>query len=120
MFGKLCKYEWRYMLRIFLPMWALVLVLSVVNRFTLFLDNTSGASERFVTLALLALVFACGALGIVAIVMIVPPAGEKRYAHQCKGRHRRTAVGDYRHCRRFGVRDYQHPLGHMGRYPKYV
>lgn len=71
MFGKLCKYEWRYMLRIFLPMWALVLVLSVVNRFTLFLDNTSGASERFVTLALLALVFACGALGIVAIVMIV-------------------------------------------------
>ncbi len=71
MFGKLCKYEWRYMLRIFLPMWALVLVLSVVNRFTLYIDSTSPLSSKIVTLALLALVFACGALGIVAIVMIV-------------------------------------------------
>ena len=71
MFGKLCKYEWRYMLRIFLPMWALVLVLSVVNRYTLYIDSTSPLSSKIVTLALLALVFACGALGIVAIVMIV-------------------------------------------------
>lgn len=71
MFGKLCKYEWRYMSRIFLPMWALVLVLSVVNRFTLYIDSTSPLSSKIVTLALLALVFACCALGVVAIVMIV-------------------------------------------------
>ena len=34
MFGKLCKYEWKYMMRFFLPMWGMLLVLGIINAFS--------------------------------------------------------------------------------------
>ena len=34
MFGKLCNYEWKYMMRFFLPMWGMLLVLGIINAFS--------------------------------------------------------------------------------------
>jgi len=71
MFGKLCKYELRYMMRIFLPMWALVLVLSIINRFTLFMDVSSRAGSLAQQLLMTALVFAAFALCVVSLIVVV-------------------------------------------------
>lgn len=71
MFGKLCKYELRYMMRYFLPMWALVLVLSVVNRFTLFMDPSSSAGRLGQQLLVMALFFAAFGLCLVSLIVVV-------------------------------------------------
>lgn len=71
MFGKLCKYEWRYMLRIFVPMWVLVLVLSVINRFTLYAPTDGGLSGTVVNLIFFALIMAIFALGVVSMIVVI-------------------------------------------------
>lgn len=71
MFGKLCKYEWRYMLRIFVPMWALVLVLSVINRFTLYAPTDGGLSSTVVNLIFFALIMSIFALSVVSLIVVI-------------------------------------------------
>jgi len=74
MFGKLCKYEWKYLLRFFLPMWGGVLVLSIINHFSFpMMVNGGGSDSREIAGALLfmALVIAVCAVCVVSLVVII-------------------------------------------------
>lgn len=74
MFGKLCKYEWKYLMRFFLPMWGVVLLLSVINRFSMpMMVNGGGSNGKEIAGAMLflALVIATCAVCVVAMVVII-------------------------------------------------
>lgn len=71
MFGKLLKYEFRYMMRIFLPMWGLFLVLSVINGFTVPQMASSDGASIVGFLFMLALVLVASALWVVSFVVII-------------------------------------------------
>lgn len=75
MFGKLCKYEWKYMMRFFLPMWGILLVLGVINAFSaphwLFSYDGSRSSEIAGALLFFALYMAFFAVIIVTMVVVI-------------------------------------------------
>lgn len=71
MFGKLCKLEGRYLIRFFGPMWALVLVLSVINRYTFWAMENETGSGLVGGLSMLALVMAACAMCVVALVAVL-------------------------------------------------
>ncbi len=71
MFGKLCKLEGRYLIRFFGPMWALVLVLSVINRYTFWSMVNETGSGLVGGLSMLALVMAACAMCVVALVAVL-------------------------------------------------
>lgn len=74
MFGKLCKYEWKYMMRFFLPMWGVLLVLGVINAFSAphwLFDYSSQGLEIAGGLLFLALYLGFFAVVIVTTVVII-------------------------------------------------
>lgn len=79
MFGKLMYYEFRYMLRIFVPMWVLFLVLSIINGFTMGVQSTGDyitqlylSDASWLTfLLLMALILVGSAMAVVALVVII-------------------------------------------------
>ena len=71
MFGKLCKLESRYLIRFFGPMWALVLVLSVINRYTFWAMEEETGSGLVGGLMMFALVMAASAMCVVALVAVI-------------------------------------------------
>lgn len=74
MFGKLCKYEWKYMMRFFLPMWGVLLVLGIINAFSAphwLFDYSSKGLEIAGGLLFLALYLGFFAVVIVTTVVII-------------------------------------------------
>lgn len=74
MFGKLCKYEWKYMMRFFLPMWGVLLVLGVINAFSAphwLFDYSSQGLEIAGGLLFLALYLGFFAVIIVTTVVVI-------------------------------------------------
>lgn len=75
MFGKLCKYEWKYMARFFLPMWGVVLVLGVINAFSaprwLFSYDVGQGREIAGGLLFTALTIAFVTVSIVSLVVVI-------------------------------------------------
>lgn len=75
MFGKLCKYEWKYMARFFLPMWGVVLVLGVINAFSaprwLFSYDVGQSREIAGGLLFTALTIAFVTVSIVSLVVVI-------------------------------------------------
>ena len=76
MFGKLMKYELRYLSRIFAPMWAIVLILSVLTRLTLKPDLDGmmvieGSEAILPILIVMLTVFAIITMMIVATVVLL-------------------------------------------------
>lgn len=74
MFGKLCKYEWKYMMRFFLPMWGVLLVLGIINAFSAphwLFDYSSQGMEIAGGLLFLALYLGFAAVCIVSLVVVI-------------------------------------------------
>lgn len=74
MFGKLCKYEWKYMARFFLPMWGVVLVLGIINAFSAprwLFNYTSHGGEIAGTLLFTALMLAFATVSVVCLVVVI-------------------------------------------------
>lgn len=76
MFGKLMKYELRYMGRIFAPMWAIVLILSVLTRLTLNPDIdgmmvVEGSEAILPVIIVMLTIFAIITMSIVATVVVL-------------------------------------------------
>lgn len=75
MFGKLCKYEWKYMMRFFLPMWGVLLVLGVINAFSaprwLFSYDVGQGREIAGGLLFTALMLAFTAVCVVSLVVVI-------------------------------------------------
>jgi len=71
-FGKLMKYDMRSMLRLFVPMWCVLLVMSIVNRFTLYSETLSEFMGGLpVILLFLVYIFGIFAMLVVAYVFVV-------------------------------------------------
>ena len=72
MTGKLMKYELRGCLRIFLPLWAAVLVLSVINGFTQGSQmNISGFWPRMILFTLPAIALFILMIGMFAVALVI-------------------------------------------------
>lgn len=73
MFGKLCKYEWKYLARFFVPMWAVVLILSIINRFSfpMMVNGRTEGQEMAGALLFTALIIVICAVCVVSLVVII-------------------------------------------------
>jgi len=72
MTGKLMKYEMRSMLRTFLPLWGAILVVALLNRFTLKIDNLTTMLHGIpATLLIILYVLGIMAIAIVALVFMI-------------------------------------------------
>lgn len=66
--GKLMKYELRSMLRLFVPLWAAILALSVLNHFTLRIDALTNLLNGIPAIVLM-IVYVIGMLAIVLVAL---------------------------------------------------
>lgn len=71
MLGKLLKYDNRSMFRLFLPLWAAILVLSFINHFTLFRLFSSTSMNLPKTVFLIAYILLVSAVCIISVVYII-------------------------------------------------